>query len=313
MGSRLDVQKVTYLTGFGSAGRESYAWVAAAKGFFREAGLEVAIELGAAGDSNHKLLAAGKAQFASVDASGAFTRFGRGDDRSFQIVAAVQQQTLLAIVALDGTRISGPKDLEGRTVAVAAGAASRTIFPAYAALAGVDASRVRFVDSTPQALTALLVSGQVDAIGLFVVGTPGVEKAANGRKAVALPYSTYLADLFGTVLVTPTTVIERDPDLVRRFTGALLKGLLYALDHPDEAGRILHAAVPAQDAAVTAAEMTLMRPYALPGVGATVGVLDLPRVARTIALLQSNSLFPSGLTPEQIVRTDLLGAAPVVA
>jgi NitT/TauT family transport system substrate-binding protein len=311
VGARLEPARVTYLTGFGSAGRESFAWVAQAKGFFRDAGLDVAIELGAAGDANHQLLAAGRAQFASVDASGAFTRFGRGADTTFRIVAAVQQQTLLSLVTLEGNRIAAPADLEGRTVGVAAGAASRTVFPAYARLAGVDESRVRFVDATPQALTGLLVAGRVDAIGLFVVGTPAVEKVANGRKAVVLPYSTYLADLFGTVLVTPKSVIDRDPELVRRFCGALLKGLVYALDNPDEAGAIMRRAVPESDAAVTAAEMTLMRPYALPGVGVPVGVLELPRVARTIALLQALGLYSTAFTPEQIVRPDLLGAAPV--
>jgi NitT/TauT family transport system substrate-binding protein len=313
VGARLDPARVTYLTGFGTAGRESHAWVALAKGFFRDVGLEVTIQPGAAGDANHQLLAAGRAQFAAVDASGAFTRFGRGVDTSFQIVAAVQQQTLLSIVALEGGGIRSPRDLEGRTVGVATGAAPRTIFPAYARLADVDAARVRFVDSTPAALTSLLVAGQVDGIGLFAVGTPGVEKAANGRKTVVLPYSTYLTDLFGTVLVASKSLIDRDPDLVRRFTGALLKGLVYALDHPDEAGAILHQAEPATDAAVTAAEMTLMRPYALPGRGVAVGVLEPPRVARTIALLQSAGMFTDAFTPEQIVRTDLLGAAPVMS
>lgn len=308
-GGRTD--RVTYLTGFGVSGRESHAWVAQAKGFFAEAGLEVAIEPGAAGDSNHQILAAGKAQFAGVDASGAFIRYGRGADTSFQIVAAVQQTTLLSIVTLDGNRINSPRDLEGRRIGVGTGAAPKTLFPAYAKLAGVDAAKVTWIDSTPQQLTPLLVAGQVDAIGLFVVGTPAVEKAAR-RKTVVLPYSTYISDLYGTVLVTPKALVEHDPDLVRRFTGALLRGLAYAIEHPDEAGQILHRAAPTQDPAVAAQEMTLMRPYALPARGASVGVLDPSRVARCIAVLQSLALIPPGLTGEQLVRFDLLGAAPKV-
>jgi NitT/TauT family transport system substrate-binding protein len=43
---------VTYLTGFGTFGREGYAWVAGAKGYFRDAGLRVNILPGAAGDAN---------------------------------------------------------------------------------------------------------------------------------------------------------------------------------------------------------------------------------------------------------------------
>ena len=57
------LERVTYLTGLGAFGREAFAWVAAAKGYFRDAGLEVTIVPGAAGDENLKKIAAGTAQF----------------------------------------------------------------------------------------------------------------------------------------------------------------------------------------------------------------------------------------------------------
>ena len=150
------VDNVTYLTGFGMSGRESYALVARDKGFFAEAGLEVTIVPGAAGDANHQALAAGKAQFAAVDASGVIVRYARGEDTSFQVVAAVQQRTLLSIVALQGSGIIGPKDLEGRTIGVATGAAPKTLFPAYARLAGIDETKVRWENSSPPQLPTLL-------------------------------------------------------------------------------------------------------------------------------------------------------------
>jgi len=129
-----------------------------------------------------------------------------------------------------------------------------------------------------------------------------------------LPYSEYMGDLFGTVLVTPKALLASNPDVVRRFTGALLRGLVYGLEHPEEAGVFLHNAEPAQDAALGAEEMRLMRAYALPGRGERVGSLNPPRVERAIALLRSVGLIPaSGLTGELLVRFDLLDQAPVVA
>src|SRR5204863_5227909 len=44
--------RVTYVTGLGSYGREGFVWVAAAKGFFREVNLDLTAVPGAAGDSN---------------------------------------------------------------------------------------------------------------------------------------------------------------------------------------------------------------------------------------------------------------------
>jgi NitT/TauT family transport system substrate-binding protein len=293
------VDRISYLTGFGSFGREGYAWVADAKGYFREAGIQVTIQPGAAGDTNLKLLAAGKAQFAVIDYSGAMVRAGTGAFADFRCVAAVNQRTTIALMALQGRGIARPGDLLGKTIAQATGAVPKTLFPAYAKLAGFDGAGVRWQDATPQQLPGLLAAGRVDAIGQFVVGVPAVEAAAQGRKAVVLPYSEYLTDLYGNVLVTSTSMIKNNPDLVRRFAGALMKGLRYAVDNPNEAGRILHAAVPATGADIAAAELSLMRPYA--GGAAAPGAFEPARVARSTAILQAVGLMPISVPPEQVV------------
>jgi NitT/TauT family transport system substrate-binding protein len=252
------MDKVTYVTGFGTFGRDSYAWLAAQKGYFREAGLQVTIQPGTGTENNLKALASGKAQFAALDFSAAIVHIGATSDTGFRAVAAIQQRTVVAIMTLTGTGISRPADLPGHTIAEPGGAASKTLFPAYARLAGIDPDKVRWIDATPQQLPTLLAAGRVDAIGQFVVGAPAIERAASGRRAVMLPYSDYLTDLYGNVLVTPTTLTTRSPDLVRRFSTALMKGLAYTIAHPDEAGQILHQAQPTTDAATAAAEVRLM-------------------------------------------------------
>jgi ABC-type nitrate/sulfonate/bicarbonate transport system substrate-binding protein len=59
--------RVTYLTGFGTTPREDYPYVGLAKGFFDQAGIEVAIKPGAPSDANLKFIAAGTVDFACVD------------------------------------------------------------------------------------------------------------------------------------------------------------------------------------------------------------------------------------------------------
>src|SRR5262245_36325056 len=59
--------KVTYVTAFGAVGRDAFAWVAQDQGFFKEAKLDVTIQLGAAVDQNLTALASGQAQFAALD------------------------------------------------------------------------------------------------------------------------------------------------------------------------------------------------------------------------------------------------------
>ena len=304
-----DIDRVTYLTGFGILGRESYVHVAVAKGFFRDADIEVTIQPGKAGTYNHSQLLAGKAQFAAVDSSGALIRHGRAqtpEEKSLRIVAVVQQLTLNSIVAWQGGGISSPRDLAGKTLGVATGAVPKTLFPAYARIAGIDPGSVKWTETAPPQLPSLLITNKVPALATFNVAVPGIEKAAGGRKAVILPYGDVLTDLIGSVIVTPQRLIESDPDLVTRFVQALMRGLKYAVTNPEEAGRILKQADPTQDVALAAAELTLLKPYTLPRNGKPVGTFDDARMAKNIAVLQGLGLIPTALTPADVADTRFL-------
>src|SRR5689334_17025949 len=101
-------EKITYLTAFGAVGRDAFAWVAQEKGYFREAGLEVTIQLGAATGENMKVLAAGRAQFANIDLTGAWILAGKGQAPDVRAIAAVHQRSLVSIISLEGSGITEP-------------------------------------------------------------------------------------------------------------------------------------------------------------------------------------------------------------
>jgi len=299
---------VTYLTNFGTLGRDAYAWVALDRGFFAEAGLDVTIQPGTGTNPNLAALLGGHAHFAAVDLAGAVIAAGN-EVAGFSIIAAVQQRNLSAIMTIDPA-ITDPRDLEGRTVGLPPGAVTQLLFPVYAELAGIDAGRVAQVALEAPELVGALVAGRVDAIGQFVVGEPLVAAAADGREVTVLPYDRYVGDLYGVTLLTSTGLAEQDPDLCRRFRDALLRGLAYALDHPRDAGEVLARHVETADPEVAAAELTLMAPYALGDSSTPLGGLDPARVARSIAILQAAGAVPSGLTPQRLVAFDLVPTRP---
>ncbi|MEV0393470.1 ABC transporter substrate-binding protein [Polymorphospora rubra] len=304
-GSDGSLEKVTYLTSFGNFGRDSYAWVAKDKGFFEEAGFDVDIKAGNGTGDNIKTVVGGQAEFTPIDLTGGLLQMGNGQAKDFVAVAGIQQRTMAAIVTLEGNGITTPKDLEGKKLADTPGSVVRNLFPTYAKLAGVDASKVEWVNGQAQTLIGTLAGGQVQGIGQFVVGKPTVEAVAK-KTAVVLPYSDIMTDLYGNVLITSTKLAKEDPDKVRRFTQALLKGLEYSITHPQEAGEILVKNVSTANAAASAAELELMGAYVRSaGSGAAVGTLDSERIARSIAILQGAGAIPPGLTPEQIIDFDL--------
>jgi NitT/TauT family transport system substrate-binding protein len=133
------------------------------------------------------------------------------------------------------------------------------------------------------------------------MGLGSVEQAAGCTGCTTvLPYATYLGDPYGAVLATTSDMIKRKRDVVVRFNNAILKGLEYSARHPHEAGAILHEKVSVSNAAAAEREMQLMAPYVTAG-DLPVGSLDRIRMAKAIASLASIGMYPSGLTPEQLV------------
>ncbi|MFC6019611.1 ABC transporter substrate-binding protein [Plantactinospora solaniradicis] len=291
--------KVTYLTGFGTGGHDAFAWVAKEKGFFTESGLDVDVQLGAPATNNQGLLS-GKAQFTYSDVTQLMIQTGNNQVTEMRVIAAVHQSTLVAIFAPEGSNITKPKDLEGKRVGVAAGSITKTLLPAYGKLAGFDASLLKFVESPPQGLVGLLAGKKVDVLSTFVI-TRNTAETVTGQKMNVLPLTDYLRDLLGTGITTTAGYAKDNPDIVKRFRDASLKGLQYTIEHPEEAAKIMKANNPAVNEQGAAAEIKLMTPYVTSAPGGVVGALDEQRAARAIAILQGAGLVPGGLTPEKVI------------
>ncbi|RKR89453.1 NitT/TauT family transport system substrate-binding protein [Micromonospora pisi] len=299
-------EQITYMTAFGAVGRDAFAWVAREKGYFTEAGLEVEIKEGAGNVTNLTALKSQQAQFAALDFTGAVIQAGKGEFTDWRAVAAVHQQTLVSIMTTKDTGITSPKDLEGRTIAAATGSVNQLLFPAYARLAGIDPTRVTLQNAQTTALNGLMASRQVDALGTFLLSRSALESAAK-KEVVVLPYSDYLANLFGNAIITTPSLLADDPELVKRFTGAVLKGLRYSVEHPEEAAAILSRAKPTYPVAAGVGEIKAMTASVTPTGGAAIGTMDRERVAQTIAVLQESGIMPAGLTPEAVVDFGIVG------
>lgn len=301
------LEKVSYLTGASILGREAYVYVAIEKGYFKEAGLDVEVQAGKGTNPNLQLLQSGKVDFAALDITAALLEYGKGTFKDFTIIDAIQQRNMQTIMSLEGGKISSPKDLAGKKIAYLPGGVARLLFPAYAKLAGIDDSKIQWVNIPLEQHPQNLAAGTVDAATQFAVGKPGIERAAKGRKAVVLPYTDYLTDLYGVGVGVSKKEAAENPDRIRRFNEALLKGLRDAVENPAEAGKIYAKYQKIQPEPVATAENVLMVPYVKSAAGgAAVGALDIQRVARNIAILQGAGLIPAVFEPTAVVSLDYL-------
>jgi NitT/TauT family transport system substrate-binding protein len=230
---------VNFITDFGYNGRHSYFFVALDKGYYKAEGLNVTILRGQGSIDAIKKVASGAATIGFADA-GALVLARSNDAIPVKLLAVVYAKPPHAIFALADSGIKTPRDLEGKTVADSAFSAIPLIFNAYAQATGVDPKKVKWVSAESASLPSLLATGRVDAIGQFTVGEPLIEASAKPRKLVRLAYKDGGLDYYGNGIVATEQTIKNDPDLLKAFVRATLKGMRDAFANPAEAGAILN-------------------------------------------------------------------------
>src|SRR3989442_6777014 len=84
--------------------------------------------------------------------------------------------------------IATPKDLEGKTLAAPPGDAQRQLFPAFAKLHGIDASKVTWVTIEPAAKFVTLAEKRVDVVADYLTCLPFYEKGLCRANVASRPW-----------------------------------------------------------------------------------------------------------------------------
>src|SRR5438552_4493878 len=132
------VQQIRFLLDFVLDGTHTPYFVARDKGWYREVGLDVELTPGTGSFDTVKLVGAGQAPLGYADAGS--MGIGVAQDVPVTMVAMLYQQSPLTIFSLKDRRITQPRDLEGRSVGLASGAAEAKIFPAFVRKNNLDSS-----------------------------------------------------------------------------------------------------------------------------------------------------------------------------
>lgn len=297
-------KKAVFVTDFGFNGRHAYYYVALEKGYYAEEGIDLTIERGGGSADAIKQVAAGRAQLGFADA--ATLVVSRGNDNvPVKMVAAIYQKPPQAIFALGESGISSPKDLEGKTLADAAGSAVPAMFPAFAKAAGIDAKKVKWTVADSAALPTLLSTKRVAGIGQFTVGEPLLTKAVEGKELTRLSYADAGLDYYGNGIIASEEIIQKDPELVKAFVRATLKGMETAFANPDEAGQIFNKHHSEIDPEIAAGETKLVADLAKGANGGSMGSIDPARVQSTIDVVSQAFDLKGDVAPEQVYESGL--------
>ena len=225
------------------------------KGYYMQAGLNVEIGPGKGSGSTAQLVASKATQFGFADGFVVGNSVSKG--MNIRTVAGIYRRNPTAVVVLADSDIKSPKDLEGKSIGITQGSAQGQQWPAFVKGCGLDASKVRVVNIDPAGTPPALIAGQVQAIAGFAQGqAPTVEARGNVKTRVF-----WFADC-GVIAVSNGIVVHNDflkeePELVRAFVEASLRGFLYARAHPDELVAVVKKFSPTVDLAITRREAEL--------------------------------------------------------
>jgi NitT/TauT family transport system substrate-binding protein len=288
---------VNFVTDFGFNGRHAYFYVAREKGYYKAEGFDVNFVRGQGSADAIKKVAAGIATFGFADAGSLV--LARGNDGvPVKLVSIVYAKPPQAIFAVKGAGIASPKDLEGKTVADSASSSVRLLFPAFAKAAGIDADKVKWVVAEGSALPSLLANGRVDAICQFSVGEPLIA-AATGKDIVRIAYKDSGLDYYGNGIIASEEMITQQPDQVRAFVRATIKGMKDAFANPAEAAAIMAKYQKELTPAVIEGETRLVAELAEVK-GQPLGFIDPKGVAGTVDVISKTFALKKPVQPDEL-------------
>ena len=211
--------------------------VPAAKGYFKDAKLDVTIDAGNGSGGAVTRVASGTYDMGFADMAALMEFHANNPDAPNKPVAVmvVYNNTPASVMALKKSGIKTPADLNGKKLGAPVFDAGRRAFPIFAKANNV--SGVQWTAMDPPLRETMLARGDVDAITGFTF-TSLLNLEARGVKAedvVVLPYADFGVKLYGNVIIATPKILKENPAAVRAFLSAFAKGMKDVMAKPEAA------------------------------------------------------------------------------
>ena len=206
----------------------------AAKGYFKDAGLDVTIDSGNGSGGTVTRVASGTYDMGFADMAALMEFHANNPDAPNKPVAVmmVYNNTPAAVLALKKSGITKPADLSGKKLGAPVFDAGRKGFPIFQKANNV--TNVAWTSMDPPLRETMLVRGDIDAITGFSF-TSLLNLEARGVKAedvVILPYAEYGVKLYGNAIIASPKLIKENPAAVKAFLTAFAKGAKEVMANP---------------------------------------------------------------------------------
>lgn len=298
-------EEVTFQLNWIAGGANAGFAAAKAEGFYEEAGLDVEIIQGNGSANTAQLVASGQVGLAYADAVAVSQLIAKG--APMKVVATVYQSNPNEVLALSESGIETLEDLKGKTIGVPAGSSQTTMLPLFLEANNMAETDFELINMPPTSMVPALLTKQVDAI-LGSMDSYRIQLEAQGAELTGWEFASNGVPTVSTSIFASESFIEENPEVLRSFIAASLKGWAFALDNPERAVEAVKEVFPDVNPELVTAELAAITPLFCSGDAQFLGKAEPEHWVRTQDLLSQVGLLPEGEDPTQYYTNDYLPA-----
>lgn len=221
-------------------------YVAQAKGYFAEAGLEVEIMQPPEG-STTSLIGAGGAEFGISFQDTIAPAFASDSPIPVTAVAAIIQHNTSGIISLKEKGIDSPSKMAGHNYATWDSPIELAMIKKIVEDDGGVYEEIKLIPNTVSDVVTALQT-DIDSVWIFYAWD-GIATKNAGLETNYLNFADYgkELDFYSPVIIANNDFLEKQPETTKKFLNAVRLGYEYSISNPEDAADILLKAVPELD------------------------------------------------------------------
>jgi len=167
---------------------------------------------------------------------------------------------------------------------------------------------VNLINMPATSMVPALLQGQVDAI-LGSIDAYQIQAESQGAQLDVYRFADHGVPTVSTSIFASDEYLKSNPEVVKKFIAASLKGWSFALDHPDQAIKDLKKVFPEVNEKLATAELAAITPLFCSGGAKYIGKAEDALWTKSQQLLSEVKLLPAGQDPKSYYSSDFLPPA----
>jgi len=304
---------VRFTLDFRFEGPSAPFWVALDKGYYKAEGLNVTIDPALGSLEPIERVASGGYDMGFGDINSLIKFRDANPGTPVKAVFMLYNRPPFAIIGRKSRGIGNPKDLEGKTLGAPIADGAYAQWPIFAQVNNIDVSKVTIENVSFPVREPMLAAGQVDAITGYSFSSfiDLKDKGVPVDDIVVLLMADYGVALYGNAILVNSKFADENPEAVKGFLRAFLKGLRDTVKQPSTAidSVLRRNAQARKNVELERLNMAIRENIVTPEVKANgFGGIDEDRFARAIDQIALTHKFKTKPKPADIFDSSFLPA-----